>query len=233
MNRGSYLKVLVIDDETDFLEVAEFYLEKVKNLEVDTIRSAEEALEAIMEDSYDGIISDFKMPDMDGLTLLKKVRENGIEIPFFIFTAKGEEEVAQKALNLGANGYFNKSKNLKKNFKKLAKVLLKSAHRHKNGEDQENLIAWVEKKEVADIGPIKYDLKKLANSVGFEISKFTKQHISQDKEIIKMYTDEIDGIPKDKIGIVKDWKKKENWGSDVIKADARVKKIKRDTGKLS
>ncbi len=227
------MKVLVVDDETDFLEVAEFYLEKVKNLEVETIDSAEEALKAIMENSYDGVISDYKMPKMDGLTLLKKVRENGIEIPFFIFTAKGEEEVAQKALNLGANGYFNKSKNLKKNFKKLAKVLLKSAHRHKKGENQENLIAWVEKKEVADIDPIKYDLKKLANKVGFEVSKFTKQNISHDKEIIKMYTDEIDGIPEDKIDVVKEWKKKENWSSEVINADAKVKKIKRDTAKLS
>ena len=226
------MKVLVVDDETDFLEVAKLYLERAGDLEVDTLSSPEEAFEEIENTSYDAIISDFKMPEIDGLTLLKKIRDNDIDIPFFIFTAKGEEKVAQKALNLGANGYFNKSKNLKKSFKKLAKVLTKSANRHKKKGKQETLIAWIEKKKVEDIDPIKYDLKKLADKVGFKVSKFTKQDISHDKEIIKMYTKDIDGIPMDKIDTVKDWKKKESWSSEIIKADAKFKKIKRDTSKL-
>ena len=57
---------------------------------------------------YDVVVSDYQMPDKDGLEFLKELRKKGNTIPFIVFTGKGREEIAMKALNLGAAGYFNK-----------------------------------------------------------------------------------------------------------------------------
>ena len=57
---------------------------------------------------YDAIISDYQIPDMDGIEFLKKVRSSGNSIPFIIFTGKGREEVVIEALNAGADFYLQK-----------------------------------------------------------------------------------------------------------------------------
>ena len=54
------------------------------------------------------VVSDYEMPQKDGLQFLEEFHSKGYKIPFILFTGKGREEVAIKALNLGANGYFNK-----------------------------------------------------------------------------------------------------------------------------
>jgi DNA-binding NtrC family response regulator len=61
------------------------------------------------EKRFDVIVSDYVMPDKDGLTFLKELRGKGENIPFIIFTGKGSEEVAKEALNLGACHYLNKT----------------------------------------------------------------------------------------------------------------------------
>ena len=60
---------------------------------------------------YDVVISDYEMPQKNGLEFLTELRKQNNNIPFILFTGKGREEVAIKALNLGADGYFNKQGN--------------------------------------------------------------------------------------------------------------------------
>ncbi len=107
---GDILKVLLVDDEPDFLKQAKIFLERENDrLEVETAYSPEEALGMLKENDYGGVISDYQMPETTGLEFLKKVRnEVGSDIPFVIFTGKGREEVAMKALNLGADRYLQK-----------------------------------------------------------------------------------------------------------------------------
>jgi len=62
----------------------------------------------MMDKVFDVIVSDYQMPEKDGLDFLRELRESGNNIPFILFTGKGREEVAVKALNLGADRYFNK-----------------------------------------------------------------------------------------------------------------------------
>jgi len=102
-------KVLHVDDDSDYLKVAEQCLKRQGKFQVDTARSAEEAMEMMEKETYDAIVSDYQMPGKDGLEFLKELRENGNDIPFIIFTGKGREEVAIKALNLGADRYVNKN----------------------------------------------------------------------------------------------------------------------------
>ena len=100
--------VLHVDDETGFLKAAKPCLEMQGAFQVDTALSVEEAEEKIRHKSYDVIVSDYVMPGKTGLDFLKELRESGNNIPFIIFTGRGREIVAIKALNFGADQYVNK-----------------------------------------------------------------------------------------------------------------------------
>ena len=78
------------------------------DFEIDNAICVDEALKKLTKVQYDIIISDYEMPQKNGLEFLKELREEKNETPFILFTGKGREEVAIKALNLGADGYFNK-----------------------------------------------------------------------------------------------------------------------------
>jgi len=102
------IRVLHVDDEAGFLKAAKQILEMQGAFEVETASSVEEAEEKIRHKSYDVIVSDYVMPGKTGLDFLKELRESGNNIPFIIFTGRGREIVAIKALNLGADQYVNK-----------------------------------------------------------------------------------------------------------------------------
>jgi len=102
------IRVLHVDDDISFLKTAKLILEMQGASQVDTASSVEEATEKMKENKYDAVISDYQMPGKDGLQFLKELRNSGNNISFVIFTGKGREEVTINALNLGADGYFNK-----------------------------------------------------------------------------------------------------------------------------
>jgi DNA-binding response OmpR family regulator len=78
---------------------------------VEAVGSAVEAVERLKDDRYDVIVSDYVMPEMDGISFLKWVRSLEPEIPFILFTGKGREEVVIEALNNGADYYLQKDAN--------------------------------------------------------------------------------------------------------------------------
>lgn len=94
------LKVLYVDDETDLLTIGKLFMERFGNLTVDTSPSASEALSKIASGSFDGIVSDYQMPGMDGIQLLQEVRQKYGDIPFILFTGRGREEVVIQAIDL-------------------------------------------------------------------------------------------------------------------------------------
>jgi len=106
--RTGIIKVLHVDDDQGFLKVAKQCLEMQGEFEADNASSVNEALEKLNKTEYDVVVSDYQMPSKDGLEFLKELRENGNTVPFIVFTGKGREEVAIKALNLGADQYIDK-----------------------------------------------------------------------------------------------------------------------------
>ncbi len=100
--------VLYVDDEPALLEIGRLFLEQSGLFSVDTVPSAPEALLAIGGKVYDAIISDYQMPEMNGIEFLKHVRSSGNTVPFIIFTGRGREEVVIQALNEGADFYLQK-----------------------------------------------------------------------------------------------------------------------------
>ena len=108
LTEKSLITVLHVDDELSLLEVTKQCLEMEGQFQVDEASSVEEAVRKLGEEAYDVVVSDYQMPGKDGLEFLKELRQKGNRIPFILFTGKGREEVAIKALNLGADQYLNK-----------------------------------------------------------------------------------------------------------------------------
>jgi len=129
------MKILLVDDEPELLEQAKILLEREnKEIEVITASCAKKALEMLGNSKYDAVVSDYQMPEMDGLEFLEEVREGrDIDIPFIIFTGRGREEVAMEALNLGADRYIQKRGDPKSQYGVLAEAIVHEAKR-KEGE---------------------------------------------------------------------------------------------------
>lgn len=101
-------RVLYVDDEPDLLEIGKIFLEANGDFAVDTLTSARQALARLKDEKYDAIVSDYQMPDIDGITFLKELKASGSTTPFIIFTGRGREEVVIEALNNGADFYIQK-----------------------------------------------------------------------------------------------------------------------------
>ena len=101
--------VLIIDDDTALLQALPQTLRlRIAGIQVATCDSALEALKQIQEHDYDAIVSDIKMPGMDGLTLLTKIKELRPDTPTILITGHGEHELAINALRGGAYDYIQK-----------------------------------------------------------------------------------------------------------------------------
>jgi PAS domain S-box-containing protein len=102
------LLVLLVDDEPEILTLARLFIEKEGSIAVDTALSAAEALGKMKEKQYDAVVSDYIMPDINGIEFLKMLRAQEDKTPFIIFTGKGREEVVIEAINNGASFYLQK-----------------------------------------------------------------------------------------------------------------------------
>lgn len=105
------LRVLLVDDEPDQILLARAYLSTADPaVSVESSASAPEALKQLENQSFDRIVSDYLMTDMNGLELCVTLRERGVQTPFTLFTGRGSEEVAEKAFQVGVDDYLRKEK---------------------------------------------------------------------------------------------------------------------------
>lgn len=102
------IRAIYVDDDPNLLEVIKEYLEIDEDIVIETSTSAQTVLTSLSKNRFDIIISDYEMPNMNGLEFLKKVRSSGNQTPFILFTGKAREEIVTEALNLGANFYLQK-----------------------------------------------------------------------------------------------------------------------------
>ncbi|MFQ5977878.1 MAG: PAS domain S-box protein [Candidatus Heimdallarchaeota archaeon] len=117
-------RVLLVDDAENLLRIAKKLLAREEpTLKTVTALSAQEALQKLTEEPFEVVVADYRMPGMDGLTLLKTLRDEGNDIPFIMFTGQGREEVAMQALNLGADYYLMKGGDSKSLYGELAHII--------------------------------------------------------------------------------------------------------------
>lgn len=125
----SMISILYVDDEPGLLEIARIFLEASGEFTVTTTTSAEKSLELLSTRLYDAIISDYQMPDIDGIALLKIVREKYDDTPFILFTGRGREEVVIEAINNGADFYIQKGGDPESQFAELAHKIRQAVRR--------------------------------------------------------------------------------------------------------
>ncbi|GEM_PF-1594710 len=124
------IRILYVDDEPDLLEIGKKFLERNQEFRVDTTVMAKIALEILNKTKYDAVISDYQMPGMDGIALLKEIRLRFGDLPFILFTGRGREEIAVEALNNGADFYLQKGGDSKAQFTELSHKLLQAVNKH-------------------------------------------------------------------------------------------------------
>ena len=103
-------RILVIDDDEVDRELAARCLAEIEELEIAYAEHGEEGLQSIAERIPDLVLTDLRMPGMDGLELVEKVRSEYPLLPIVLMTSKGNELIAVKALRAGASvrrQYFN------------------------------------------------------------------------------------------------------------------------------
>lgn len=103
-------RVLVIDDDPTFCRMLEGFLQR-KGMDAKGVFSGEEALLTMEKETFDIILSDYRLPEKDGIELLDEIREHHGPVPFIIMTSYADIRIAVRAMKLGAYDYVTKPVN--------------------------------------------------------------------------------------------------------------------------
>lgn len=101
-------RILVIDDEPDMLMLMSMIIEENTEWEVETTNNPSEGLKMALENDYDLVIADLKMPGLDGMEVFEELKEMKPDIPVIIITAYGSLEIADEARNKGVADFITK-----------------------------------------------------------------------------------------------------------------------------
>ena len=101
-------RILVVDDELDMLALLAMIISEKTEHKVTTTNNPLEVVQFVKKREYDLIISDLKMPGMDGIELIAEIRKIDQYIPILVITAYGSIDSAEEAINKGAYDYITK-----------------------------------------------------------------------------------------------------------------------------
>lgn len=104
-------KVLLVDDEQDFLDIMSERMEN-RGMNVTTATSAEQALEILEQETFDAIVMDFQMPEMDGMDALKRIKEKNPALQIILLTGYATVEKTVEAMKIGAADFIEKPADL-------------------------------------------------------------------------------------------------------------------------
>lgn len=106
-NTNDNIKVLIADDEVEFSSTLQIRL-NLRNFQATAVYSGKETLRVIEEEHPDVLLLDLKMPDLDGLEVLARLKEGHPGIQVIILTGHGSFEVGKEGMELGAFDYIMK-----------------------------------------------------------------------------------------------------------------------------
>jgi DNA-binding NtrC family response regulator len=124
----SEFKVLLVDDETDFVVPLSKRLRK-RNLEVNSASSGQEALDFLSQSPCDVVVLDVKMPDMNGIETLRRIKEVAPLVEVIMLTGHANVEVAIEGMELGAFDYLMKPVDIDDLLYKLQDAYKKKSYR--------------------------------------------------------------------------------------------------------
>jgi PAS domain S-box-containing protein len=105
------IRLLHVDDDPEFIDLTvEFLDREYEKFDILQATDADAGLETLQTEPIDCVVCDYKLPGMNGIELLETVRGKYPELPFILFTGKGSEAVASRAISAGATDYFRKGR---------------------------------------------------------------------------------------------------------------------------
>ncbi len=137
-------RVLYVDDDQLMLDAFKQYVELLYDIDVTTGLSPGKAMAVLDREPFDVVVSDFQMPEKNGIDFLKELRADGNMVPFILFTGKGREEVVIEALNNGADFYVQKGGEPNSLFREMAHYITLCGERRRK---EEELLATKERLE--------------------------------------------------------------------------------------
>jgi PAS domain S-box-containing protein len=103
------IRVLHVDDDPEFVEMTATFLERAdERITIETATAVDEALAQLDGADVDCIVSDYDMPGRNGIEFLETVRTGRPKLPFVLFTGRGSEEIASRAISAGVTEYLQK-----------------------------------------------------------------------------------------------------------------------------
>jgi signal transduction histidine kinase len=103
------LKILIVDDEeADRRTVRRLLRTSGMETQITEAANSEEAKEKMSNNLFDCVFIDYLLPDQDGLTLVREIRQQGVKIPLIVLTGHGDEEIAVDMMKAGASDYLSK-----------------------------------------------------------------------------------------------------------------------------
>jgi DNA-binding NtrC family response regulator len=150
-------KILLVDDEPEILNLFSRVLAK-KGYAVATASNGVEALHELEREQYPIVITDLKMPKMDGMELLKRVKREHPDTEVLIFTGFGSIESAVEAMKKGAFNYFTKPYNVDEVLIELKKILELKKMRHESNYFREELYRRYEQGTLVSKNPAMQDV---------------------------------------------------------------------------
>ncbi len=149
-------KVLIVDDEQSILTLLAFNLEK-EGYQVDTALDGLEGYEMALAHSYDFIILDLMLPSMGGMDICKKLRQEKIDAPIMMLTAKDDELEKIIGLELGADDYMTKPFSPREVLARMKAIMRRMSSKSNAEEALKNRDGIKEEDELIQVGDIRID----------------------------------------------------------------------------
>ena len=159
-------KILVVDDEPAISTLLKYNLEQ-NGYQVTIATDGQSAYELIGEQTFDAILLDLMLPVMDGMTVLKNLRQDKISTPVLLVTAKGDEFDRVFGLELGADDYITKPFSLREVLARL-KAVLRRSQTERSASDKPDVI------EIQDI--VIDDNKKVVTKAGKNLTLTPREY---------------------------------------------------------
>jgi len=194
MEEISSVHILHVDDEPDFADLtAEFLEREDSQFTVETAPNVSTGLERLDNGDYDCIVSDYNMPGRDGIQFLKVVREHYPNLPFILFTGKGSESVAGKAVSAGVTDYLQKESGTEQ-YKLLANRIRNAVSRARAQRDRQRHLNAIETAQegisiLDGNGEFIYVNEAYADLYGYDTEGLLGEHWSllyRDKDMCRM-----------------------------------------------
>ena len=145
------MRLLVAEDDRDLAEVLGVFLER-NNFAVEVVGDGRAALDHGLSGVYDGIVLDVMMPAMDGIEVLRRLRDAGVGTPVMMLTAKGATRDRIAGFDAGADDYLPKPFHLAELSARIRSVLRRHRHDGRQSLDAGNVRLWPDSRRVEVAG---------------------------------------------------------------------------------